>query len=106
MLQPRTVVFCRFPEAMPTAVVPGPPERPPSLNPLQSIVTLFAATMIASPVPGLNDRSRLKHHVPCVSRSAGRLVMYPVQASKLLAACDAPGAAARASRGYSRIDRF
>src|SRR5688572_1668850 len=65
-VQPRIVVFRRSSEWMPVALVDGPAPSPPSLKPLQSIVTLFAATVIALPLADAVERSLSKHQTPCV----------------------------------------
>src|SRR5687768_17200691 len=80
-VQWRTVTLVRSAALMPYADVPAPAARPPSLNPLQSMVTLFVATVIAEPLVLAVVRSDARHHVPCVVMTAGSTEIVPVQLS-------------------------
>src|SRR5690606_20250003 len=97
MLQWRMVAFCRSEAWMPSACDPLPAARPPSLKWLQSIVTLFAAMVIAllPPEPMLVARFPRRHHTPWVAMTAGTESMKPEQLSKDSAAAAGRGAGSR-----------
>jgi hypothetical protein len=81
MLHWRTVMLLRSGEEIPTACEPSPAASPPSLKPLQSMVTLLVLTEIALPDWMDVDRSLRSHHTPWVVMVAGTESMKPVQLS-------------------------
>src|SRR5690606_15296951 len=97
MSQRRMVAFCRSEAWMPSACDPLPAARPPSLKWLQSMVTLFAAMVIAllPPEPMLVARFPRRHHTPWVVMTAGSESMKPEQLSKDSAAVAGRGAGSR-----------
>src|SRR5207237_820187 len=59
--------------------IPTPAASPPSLESLQSMVTLLVPMVMAMPVVTAVVRSCLKHQVPWVLMTVGSEVMKPVQ---------------------------
>ena len=66
---------------MPSAEDALPAASPPILKSLQSIVTLLASMLMASPAAMLVARFLRRHHTPCVLMVAGSESMKPVQLS-------------------------
>src|SRR5690606_40662235 len=86
-LQWRTVAFSWPCAAMPFAVVLMPPPSPPTLNWLQSMVTLLAAMVMAAPLVIEVETFLRRHHVPWLLIVAGSESMKPTQVLKVSAAC-------------------